>query len=316
MLDRREFLAAGAVAVPALLSSRMPAAPVAFVTADTEAHVAVVGLAARRVLRRIGTVEDPRSIERSPAGRWAIVCHTSAGAISLLELDARRVRRVLRGFGRPRYTAFGPDGRVAYVSDSGAGEVAVVDVLAGRVLRRVTVGGGARHLGLTPDGRTLWVALGSSADQITVVDTTEARVPRPVGSIHLPFLAHDVAFSPSGRRAWVTAGREPRVAVFSTSTHAPVRTLPADAAPQHVTFGPANAYIASGNGRTVTTIALSDGRVLRRARVPSGSYNIQRTGQRVITPSLGTGALTLLDPSGRAITSIHVARQTHDACMG
>jgi hypothetical protein len=52
------------------------------------------------------------------------------------------------------------------------------------------------------------------------------------------------------------------------------------------------------------------------ARAGPRSYNIQRTGQRVITPSLGTGALTLLDPSGRAVTSIHVARQTHDACMG
>jgi hypothetical protein len=49
---------------------------------------------------------------------------------------------------------------------------------------------------------------------------------------------------------------------------------------------------------------------------PRAPYNIQRTGQRVITPSLGTGALTLLDPSGRAVTSIHVARQTHDACLG
>jgi hypothetical protein len=34
------------------------------------------------------------------------------------------------------------------------------------------------------------------------------RVVRP------PFLAHDVGFSPDGRRVWVTAGRERRMALY------------------------------------------------------------------------------------------------------
>ncbi|WP_272474579.1 YncE family protein [Baekduia alba] len=316
MLDRRELIGLGLAAFPALVSGRWPIdgpAAVAFVTADTEAHVAVVALGARRVVQRVRTVEDPRSIERSPDGRWAVVGHAGAGAISVLDLRERRVRRVLRGFVRPRYTAFAPGGATAYVSDGGAGEVAVVDVPAGRVRRRIAVGDGARHLGLTPDGRRLWVALGSSAAEIAIVDPRRGR---RVATVRPPFLAHDVAFSPSGRRAWVTAGREPRIAVFDTSTYALVRTLGADAAPQHVAFGPATAYVASGDGRTVRTHALADGRVVSRARVPSGSYNIQRTGARVLTPSLGTGALTLLTTQGKVIASIGVARNAHDACLG
>jgi DNA-binding beta-propeller fold protein YncE len=318
MLDRREFLAAGVAAAPALLGARLAAAaaPVAFVTADTEAHVAVVGLDSGRVVRRIRTVEDPRSIERAPGGRWAIVGHASAGAVSLLDLRERRVRRVLRGFVHPRYAAFAPDGRLAYVSDGGAGEVAVVDVVAGRVVRRVEAGDGARHLSLTPDGRALWVALGSSAAAIAVLDVRAPRRPRRIGIVRPPFLAHDVAFSPSGRRAWVTAGRERRIAVFSTFTRERIRTLGADDAPQHVTFGPDVAYVASGDGGTVTVHALGDGDVHHRSRVPIGSYNIQRTGTRVVTPSLGTGALTLLDARGRVTASIHVARNAHDACVG
>ncbi|HEY6762440.1 MAG TPA: hypothetical protein VI318_23265 [Baekduia sp.] len=323
VIGRREFLALGVAAAPAVLgrwwwdaARAGGAGGVAFVTADTEAHVAVVDLAARRVASRIQTVADPRSIERAPAGRVALVGHAGAGAISLLDLDRRRVRRVLRGFAQPRYTAFAPGGRVAYVSDSGAGEVAVVDVVAGRVVRRVGVGDGARHLGLSPDGATLWVALGSSAERVVVVDTRDARRPRRAGAIRLPFLGHDVAFSPSGRRVWVTASREGRVGVWSAGDRDLVRTLAADVGPQHVTFGPATAYVASGEGRSVRTHALSDGHVLRRVRVPSGSYNIQRTGSRVITPSLGTGALTLLDAHGRVTAQIPVARNAHDACLG
>jgi DNA-binding beta-propeller fold protein YncE len=321
MLDRREFLALGVAAAPSVLGGRLggvgrPPAQ-ALVTADTEAHVAVVALGdAPRVVRRIRTVADPRSIERGPGGHVAIVGHAGAGAISLLDVGALRVRRVLRGFAQPRYTAFAPGGNWAYVSDSGTGEIAVVDVRAGRVARRVAVGDGARHLSLAPGGRWLWIALGSNASEIAVLDARDPARPRPAGRIRPPLLAHDVAFSPSGRRVWVTAGRVGRMVVFSTATREPVRTLRADVAPQHVTFGDGVAYVASGDGASVSVHALADGRLRRRSRVPLGSYNVQRTGAVVITPSLGTGALTVLDARGRVTASVRVADHAHDACVG
>jgi DNA-binding beta-propeller fold protein YncE len=319
MLDRRELLTWGvAAAAPVVLGARVAGARTAaraLVTADAEAHVAVVALDRARVVGRIRTVADPRSIERGPRGAVAIVGHAGSGAISLLDVGALRVRRVLHGFAQPRYTAFTADGRVAYVSDSGAGEVAVVDVVGGRVVRRVGVGDGARHLSLAPDGRTLWVALGSSAARIAVLDTRDARRPRLVAAVRPPLLAHDVAFSPSGRRVWVTGGRVGEVVVYSAFTRKVVRTLRADRPPQHVSFGPAVAYVASGEGGTLAVHALADGRVRRRARVPIGSYNVQRTGGVVLTPSLGTGALTVLDAHGAVTASARVAEHAHDACL-
>jgi DNA-binding beta-propeller fold protein YncE len=324
VLDRRTFLELGLVtAVPAVLGRRLGGPPdravaarVALVTADTEAHVAVVDLAGERtsVARRIATVDDPRSIQSGPHGR-AIVGHAAVGAISLIEGDARRVRRVLHGFGTPRYTAFAPGGRLAYVSDSGHGEVAVVDVVAGRVRRRVEVGAGARHLALSPDGRTLWVALGSSATEFAVIDLRDPERPRPARRLRGPFAAHDLGFSPSGRRVWITAGREPRIAVLDAETGHVRRTLTADAAPQHISFGRGVAYVASGNAGTLAVLALSDGRVHHRTRVPRGSYNVQRTAGRVLTPSLGTGVLTILDARGAPLSSTHVASAAHDACL-
>jgi hypothetical protein len=115
---------------------------------------------------------------------------------------------------------------------------------------------------------------------------------------------------------WVTAGREPRIAILATAgTHRLVRTLDADAAPQHVTFGPDVAYVASGDDGRVRVHALSDGHARRRTRVPAGSYNVQRTGRRVLTPSLGTGALTVLDARGAVAARLTVASAAHDACI-
>jgi hypothetical protein len=150
---------------------------------------------------------------------------------------------------------------------------------------------------------------------VTVVDLRDPRRPRVSGHVHPPFLVHDVGFSPSGRRVWLSGGRERRLAVYATWSRRLVRELGADDAPQHITFGPGVAYVASGDGGSVRVHALSDGRVRRVTRVPVGSYNVQRTGRRVVTPSLGTGALTVLDAAGRRVDELHVARAAHDACL-
>jgi DNA-binding beta-propeller fold protein YncE len=316
MLDRREFLVLGAAAAaPVLLGrpARSAAGPLALATADTEAHVAVVSLASMRLVQRLATAGDPRSIESGRGGR-VVVTHASAGAISLLEGRPLQVRRVLRGFGAPRYAAIRPDGTLAYVTDSAHGEIAVVDLVAGRVLRRVEVGAGARHLTLHPDGRHLWVALGSSAAEIADLDLRDRTRPRVVARVRPPFLAHDVAFS-SGRRVWITAGREPRIALIDTADQRAVRVLHADAAPQHVSFGHGVAYVASGDGASVRVHELMHGRVRRTARVPYGSYNIQAGAGAVVTASLARGMLTILDRAGRVQREVRVAPAAHDACL-
>jgi YVTN family beta-propeller protein len=317
-MNRREFLAAGLAVAPFASCGRLPVVaarePVALVTADLEAHVAVVSLGGHRVVRRLKTIEGPRSIQ-SGAGAVAIVGHSAAGAVSLLEGRPPRVRRVLRGFSQPRYSVFHPDGRHAYVTDSGTGELAVIDLERGRVIRRVEVGALARHVTIDPAGRRLWVSLGSSASAISVVGIGDPRRPRLLRHVRPPFLVHDVGFAPNGRRVWVTAGRVPTLAIYDADGRGPLRRLSADAAPQHVTFGPSSAYVASGEGRSVHVHALGDGRRLRATRVPIGSYNVQRGAGLILTPSLNMGTLTILDRHGRVRANPRVAQAAHDACV-
>jgi DNA-binding beta-propeller fold protein YncE len=313
-VDRRTFLLSGAAL--ALARGRVGTAhraPLALATADTEGYVAVVDVARRRVVRRVATLAGPRSIEAHGDGP-AIVAHTAAGAVTLLEGRPPRVRRVLRGFGEPRYAAIAPDGRHAFVTDGGHGELAVLDLERGRVLTRLAIGALARHVTLDRAGRTLWAALGSSAAEIVVVDVSDPARPRVARRVRPPFLAHDVAFSPSGARVWVTAGRTRRIAIFGADGGRPV-LLGADVAPQHVAFGPTVAYVASGEGRSVRVHALDDGRLVRATRVPYGSYNVTRRAARVLTPSLGDGTLSVLDARGRLAWDVHVAPAAHDACV-
>ena len=295
-MNRREFLAATAGFV---LAPRLSGGRHALVTCDAEARLAVVDLDTLRITGSIATLPDPRAVET--IGAVALVCHTAVGALSIV--DRSGVRHVVRGLREPRYAAAHPDGRHAFVTDSGRSGVVVVDVVHGRVLDRLALPGWARHITITPDGRTIYVGLGSASEHVALVDTRAFRHP---SFLSPGFLAHDVGFSPQGS-LWVTAGEARVIGVGE-------RRLAADRAPQHVTFGEGRAFVTSGDSGTLHVLA-PDGRVLRQARIPYGSYNVQYAHGRVITPSLSGGTLAVLDGRGRRLGAVRVAGSCHDACV-
>lgn len=301
-MDRLSFLLAAAAAPVAVR-----ALPVALVTADTEARLVAVDLLTGLVVQHIPTRPGPRSIER--VGASAVVAHTATGEVSIVR--DRAVRDVLDGFVEPRYTAAARDGRHAFVTDSGSAELVTIDVLRGVVVARLTLRLWPRHLSLSRDGRTLWIGLGTASPELVAVDVSDPRRPRRQGRVKPPFAAHDVGFSPSGR-VWVTAGEARSVAVYDGSS---VRTLGADAAPQHVTFLGGRAFVTSGATGTVRVYDEAGARLLRTTRIPAGSYNVQFAAGRVLTPSLAAGTLCVLDRDGRVRERATVAASSHDACL-
>ena len=192
-MDRREFLAAAATplvlgVVPPAFARPSGGSPFALVTADLESSIVVVELPSGRIVRRLATPADPRSIE-SIGGTGAVVAHTSSRPGVARRLLSRRPLDP-RPFEAPRYTAVSDDLRFAYVTDSGRQEVAIVDLRARRVVRRVPSAARARHLTLDVLGRRLWVVLGSKSAEIAIVGLDHPRGPR--------------VSTGSGPRSWLT----------------------------------------------------------------------------------------------------------------
>jgi len=310
-VNRREFVALAAAApfgVRATLAAAA-GAPYALVTCDDESRLAVVDLGAFRIVRWIATPAGPRAIEL--VGNRAVVAHWAVGSVAIV--DAHRVLHVIEGVGEPRYAAAHPDGVHAFVTDSGYG-LMTIDALRGRIVGRVKLPGWPRHVTLDPTGKTLWVGLGTSSPRVAVVDVTDPHRPQRVALVTPPFGAHDVGFSPDGQAVWVTAGTMGETAIYSHG-HELRATLRADAAPQHVTFGPAAAYVTSGDAGTLRVHSRASGGVIRSTPIPVGSYNVQYGRGRVITPSLSKGTLTILNERGALLASVHVAGSCHDACF-
>ena len=327
-MDRRRFLGVAAAPLllgtaPAALARALGGTPVALVTADTEARVLAVEVATRRMLRSIPTLAWPRSIESLHGLAGALVAHSEEGVVTLL--DGLRVRRVLESFSEPRYTAVPAGGtgawdeRLAWVTDSGRGELVTVDVARARIVHRLALDGPARHVAVAPDGQTLWAALGSTAAEIAVVDLARPRRPRLRRTIRPPWLAHDVGFAPDGTTAWVTSGDRSEIALLDPRTGRLLRLLPAGRPPQHVAFRDWDvesgvAYVTSGKDGTLRTHRL-DGRLLRTAAIPLGSYNVTCSGSWVVSPSLDRGTLAVLGAGGRPVARLALAPAAHDACL-
>ena len=315
-MDRRAFLTAAAA--PLLLGTAPALArpsggtPLALVTADLESSIVAVDVTSGRVHRRLRTAADPRSIE-SIGVVGALVAHTASGRLTLVD-SKLRVHPIAGELGAPRYTAVSPNRQLAYVTDSAREELVVVDLSGRRVVERVPVGGPCRHLGINRAGTRLWTALGNTADRLAVLSLADPRRPRVVTTITPPFLAHDVGFTPGGRRVWVSSGDRGRLAIYEARTGQLVRTLAGDAPPQHVTFMGDRAFVTSGDDAMLRVHAL-DGRLLRSAPVPAGSYNVQQGWRWILTPSLSQGTLCTFSPRGVPLDELRVARSSHDACF-
>jgi DNA-binding beta-propeller fold protein YncE len=268
-----------------------------------------------RVVRSLAVPHEPHGIEAVDLLRSALVMSNESGTVTVLDATAPHVRRVLQGFQTPRYAAGHPRGRYAYVSDERAGQVIAIDVRRARVIGRVEVGSGARHISISMDGDRVVTSLGSKAPRLALVDVSRPERPRLVRTFPADDLAHDVGFSPDGEHVWISSGVDRRLAVHDARTLRPLRGVPGDAPPQHVTFDltAKRVHVASGESGTLRTYRLGDGKLLRTRRVTIGSYNVCALDGRVITPSLDDGRLTLLD--SRGLRSARIAAHAHDACI-
>ena len=268
------------------------------------------------MLRRVHIV-DPQSVVAGVNGPAVVVSPT--GTVTVLAWRTLHPLAVLRGFRSPQIAAIAPDGNWAYVTDAATGELSVIALRSRRVVDRVFVGTGAHHLAVSPDSGRIWVALGETATTIVVLDSSLAGKPRVIGRIHPPTPAHDLAFAPSGKTLWVGSADSSSVSVLGARSGRLLATIPAGPPPQHVAFLPYDrpaAYVTSGYGSQLEVVDASARKVLRRASVPYGSFNIAAAGGIVVTSSLLTGRVTEYNATTlRRWMSVELAPATRDVAI-
>jgi DNA-binding beta-propeller fold protein YncE len=268
---------------------------VALVTAELRDELVVMSVPGGKVLRRIHVAHDPKTVASGPGGPVAVVSPGS-GTVTVFGRGLQRVA-AFRHFRSPQLATFTADGEYLLVTDADAGTLTSIELADMRIVGRVAVGAGAHHLASSPDRRRAWVALGETAATLVVVDISNPRHLRVVRRLHPAAAAHDIAFSPDGRTVWVSSASEPYVSVYSAAGGRLVDTVPAGRAPQHVVFAAGRAYITSGYGASIEMVAPAVRRVVRRADLPYGSFNLASAGPWLVVTSVLNGKVTMLRAS-------------------
>jgi DNA-binding beta-propeller fold protein YncE len=319
---RRRFPPAAALGLVALMgvapftsAHRAGGTPVALITAEKSNELFALSLPGGRVLRRIH-LPDPQTIAATGKSQMVVV---SPKAVTLLDWRSLRVLRVLRGFHSPQVAAITPDGEWVYVTDAATGELSVIELETRRIVDRVVVAAGAHHLAISPDFQRAWVALGEAASTIVILDTTKADRPHVIARIHPRVPAHDLVFAPDGHTVWVSSANNSYVSVLDALTGRLLGTIPAGPPPQHIAFGPylhPRVYITSGYGSQIEMVNPNTRKILRRASLPYGSFNLATAGGLVVTSSLINGEVTELNGANLSRwMTVKVASAARDAAI-
>ena len=132
-------------------------------------EVAVIDVAAGRVVKRIRVGKLPWRAYSTPDGRRMLVPNLGDRTVSVIDTDSQEVTAVLPGLGD--MTGINPalGGRLAFVISRSENKVRVLDLEANRVLKDIPVGLSPETASTTPDGRFVFLAA-SGSDEVWVLD--------------------------------------------------------------------------------------------------------------------------------------------------
>ncbi len=302
-----------ATTVPAV-STKLPA-PQALVTDETQNLLLVVDLPDGRVVRRVPLPADPEDVAGTGDGGIVLVVSSKAGKVTVLDRSTLRRVKTFGGFAQPHIVAISPDGQHAYVTDDARGTVTVIRLSVMRATSTIAVGRGAHHVAFSTDQQRAWIALGESASQIAILNTSDIDHPRLIGHFSPGFPAHDLAFDPNGRQVWIGSAAGSDVTAFDLRSGRMLFRVPVGAPPQHLAFDGPYAYLTSGYGGTIEKVDAESGHVIRRASTPYGSFELDAAIGYVATASLLRGTLAIFTPTLKLLRIVKLAPATREVSI-
>jgi YVTN family beta-propeller protein len=131
-----------------------------------------------RLVTRVRTGIQPKSVDLSPDGQRVYVCNfgrPDRDNVKVYDAETLDLLGTIEFEGNAVETAFSPDGSTVYVSNFRRDVIEVVDAATFEVRAEVAVDADPKVMTLSPDGSRLYVANWSS-DTITEIDTARLEV--------------------------------------------------------------------------------------------------------------------------------------------
>ena len=237
-----------------------------FVAEPGNDSVGIVDLAARKFLRRLLHLQEPRGLGYLASDETLYVASGLDGALRRFRGAALQPEAAITLGLNPEEIRIDAGARLVYVG-YGGGAIAVIDGATGDIRRRIKLDEHPEGLALAPDGKRLFVNIPAAHEIATIdlaADKPAATWPASDGRENFP-LALD------GDRVITIFRRPPLLAALSTKDGKSLATLPtcADAGDVFIDAGRHRVYVVCAEG-AVDVIERGDAGYRRLARVPTG----------------------------------------------
>jgi len=252
--------------------------------------IAVVDLGARSLVKRLPSGRDPETFALDRERGLLFVSNEESAEASVLDVGKERIEHTVAVGGEPEGVELRPDGAVAYVTSEADQKVSVLSTTTFGRVGEFQTGPRPRAVAFTADGHTALITNEAGAS-VTVADavrhepiatigiddpsstaSAEPRPqPRPMG----------IALSPDGTLAYVTTGRNGKVAVLDVAARRVAALIDGVGARPWgigITRDGKKLYVANGASNDVAVIDTRERRVLKRIAAGRSPWGIALDG--------------------------------------
>jgi YVTN family beta-propeller protein len=243
--------------------------------------VAVVDVAARKLLRTLPAGQAPVAIDLSPNGKTAYVANGETAELTVLDLASGKITKKIHVGQDPAGVTVRPDGKVVYVAMAGTNEVYAIDAVKLELVMRVDAGIVPRSVVFSRDGATAF-AIDEQIAGVTLVDARKHQllrhlllanqvktifVPRPFGG----------ALSPDGKLLFVSGGLGRSILVVDVAKQKVVRAIDeVGQVPRGIGIqrDGKKLFTANGPSNDVSIVDVASGKVEKRVAVGGAPWGL------------------------------------------
>jgi YVTN family beta-propeller protein len=230
----------------------------AYVVNNSSFNVSVIDTATNTVIASVATGLGSKKVAINPSGTRAYI--TTNSGIKVIDTAANTVVASVPIVGGATDVTVNPTGTRAYATGGLFGTHSVIDTTTNSIVGTVPIVGGG--VAINPAGTYAYV-IGPNA--IEVIDLATNGV---ITAVPLAGVPQDVAFNPSGTRAYVAASPGGNVSVIDTATHTIIATV-AVGDPKAVAVNPAGTllYVTDSSGDKLVVISTALNTVINTVAV-------------------------------------------------
>ena len=271
------------------------AAQEALVTAQLAGEVAVVDLAAAKVVAHIPVDGAPAGIALSPDRKTAYVTRPEGQSVALIDLETRKVTSSVTIRGGPLGIAVNPKTGAVYVADWYASRVLILTSSPQGLVQtaEVSVGRSPSGRAVTPGGRTVRGA-NREADSVSVVDLDTAQETRTIAVGQHPFgltLSHD------GTRAYTANVTSNDVSAIDVTAGREIGRVKTGERPYVVALAGGRGFVTDQYSNSVSVFDLDDLKPIAQIDVDDHPEGIaaSKDGKRLYVTNWGDNTLSVID---------------------